>query len=100
MLLTGKAIDARTAAEWGLVNRVVPKERLDAEALDLARQIASASPLTLRIGKEAFYKQIDTDQATAYQLMSETMAENAVTGDAQEGMSAFLQKRQPVWRGE
>jgi enoyl-CoA hydratase/carnithine racemase len=100
MLLTGKAIDARTAAEWGLVNRVVPKERLDAEALDLARQIASASPLTLRIGKEAFYKQIDTDQATAYQLMSETMAENAMTGDAQEGMSAFLQKRQPFWRGE
>jgi enoyl-CoA hydratase/carnithine racemase len=100
MLLTGKAIDARTAAEWGLVNRVVAAERLDAEALDLARQIASASPLTLRIGKEAFYKQIDTDQATAYQLMSETMAENAMTGDAQEGMSAFLQKRQPVWRGE
>lgn len=100
MLLTGRAIDARTAAEWGLVNRVVPKERLDAEALDLARQIASASPLTLRIGKEAFYKQIDTDQATAYQLMSETMAENAMTGDAQEGMSAFMQKRQPVWRAE
>ena len=100
MLLTGRPIDAHTAAEWGLVNRVVPAADLDSAALELARQIASASPLTLRIGKQAFYRQIDVDQAEAYRLMSRTMAENAMTCDAQEGMTAFLEKRQPTWRGE
>jgi enoyl-CoA hydratase/carnithine racemase len=100
MLLTGRMIDAHTAAEWGLVNRVVPHDQLDAAALELAQQIASASPLTLKIGKQAFYRQIDVDQATAYELMGQVMAENALTCDAQEGMSAFLEKRAPVWRGE
>jgi len=100
MLLTGTPIDAHTAAEWGLVNRVVPADRLDREVLELAGQIAGSSPLTLKIGKQAFYRQIEVDQDTAYDLMSETMAQNAMTGDAQEGMAAFLQKRQPVWRGE
>lgn len=100
MLLTGKPIDAHTAAAWGLVNRVVSPERLDAQVLELANQIASASPLTLKVGKQSFYQQIEVDQATAYNLMSEVMATNALTCDAQEGMSAFLEKRQPVWRGE
>jgi enoyl-CoA hydratase/carnithine racemase len=100
MLLTGKPIDAATAAEWGLVNRVVPPEILDRVVLELAREIASFSPLILKIGKQAFYRQIETDQETAYRLMSSTMAENAVTCDAQEGMSAFLEKRRAVWRGE
>jgi enoyl-CoA hydratase/carnithine racemase len=100
MLLTGRPIDAHTAADWGLVNRVVPAAELDAAALELARQIASASPLTLRIGKQAFYRQIDVGQDEAYRLMSRTMAENAMTCDAQEGMTAFLEKRQPTWRGE
>jgi enoyl-CoA hydratase/carnithine racemase len=100
MLLTGRPIDARTAADWGLVNRVVPAGELDQAALELARQIASASPLTLRIGKEAFYRQIDATQEEAYRLMSRTMSENAMTCDAQEGMTAFLEKRQPTWRGE
>lgn len=100
MLLTGRPIDARTAAEWGLVNRVVPAERLEAEVMELAQQIASHSPLTLKIGKQSFYEQIDRDQETAYELMSETMAKSAMTCDAQEGMSAFLAKRPPQWRGE
>lgn len=100
MLLTGGPIDAATAAEWGLVNRVVPPDRLDAEALELAGQIASYSPLTLKIGKRAFYEQIDATQAEAYRLMSRTMSTNAMTCDAQEGMSAFLEKRKPIWRGE
>jgi enoyl-CoA hydratase/carnithine racemase len=100
MLLTGKPIDAHTAAEWGLVNRVVPPDELDQTALELAHQVASASPLTLRIGKQAFYRQIDVGQEEAYELMSETMSENAMTCDAQEGMSAFLEKRAPTWRGE
>jgi enoyl-CoA hydratase/carnithine racemase len=100
MLLTGQPIDAATAAEWGLVNRVVPADKLDEQVLGLARQIASSSPLTLKIGKQAFYKQIDVDQRTAYRLMSQTMADNAMTCDAQEGMTAFLEKRPAVWRGE
>ena len=99
MLLTGRPIDAPTAADWGLVNRVVAPDDLDAAALELANQVASASPLTLRIGKRAFYAQIDEGQDEAYVLMSRTMAENAMTCDAQEGMSAFLQKREPTWTG-
>ena len=99
MLLSGKPIDAATAADWGLVNEVVPAAELDARALELARQISSASPLTLAIGKRAFYEQIDLPQPDAYRRMSQTMAENAMTCDAQEGMSAFLEKRQPTWTG-
>ena len=99
MLLTGRPIDASTAADWGLVNRVVPAGQLDSTALELANEIASSSPLTLRIGKHAFYEQIDVGQGEAYRLMSQTMAENAMTCDAQEGMSAFLQKRRPTWTG-
>jgi enoyl-CoA hydratase/carnithine racemase len=99
MLLTGRAVDAHKAAEWGLVNCVVPAAELDAAARKLASQVASASPLTLRIGKQAFYRQIDVDQEEAYRLMSQTMADNAMTCDAQEGMTAFLEKRTPTWRG-
>lgn len=100
MLLTGRAIDAETAADWGLVNRVVPAGDLRAAALELANEIASYSPLTLKIGKEAFYKQSFDHQDKAYELMGEVMAQNAMTCDAQEGMSAFLQKRPAVWKGE
>lgn len=100
MLMTGRLIDAHTAADWGLVNRVVSPMRLDEEVLDLAKQIASSSPLTLKIGKQAFYRQIEVDQQTAYEQMAETMATNAMTCDAQEGMSAFLEKRPPHWTGK
>lgn len=100
MLLTGRAIDAETAADWGLVNRVVPAGDVRAAALELANEIASYSPLTLKIGKEAFYKQSFDHQDKAYELMGEVMAQNAMTCDAQEGMSAFLQKRPAVWKGE
>lgn len=100
MLMTGQPISAQTAAEWGLVNRVVPTEQVLDAALELAGQVASASPLILKIGKQAFYRQIGVDQDTAYELMGETMAENAMTCDAQEGMSAFLEKRKPTWKGE
>jgi enoyl-CoA hydratase/carnithine racemase len=100
MLLTGKMIDAHTAADWGLVNRVVVPEKLNETVMELANQIANASPLTLRIGKQSFYQQIDTDQAQAYEQMAETMAKNALTFDAQEGMGAFVEKRQPVWHGK
>jgi enoyl-CoA hydratase/carnithine racemase len=100
MLLTGETIDAATAVEWGLVNEAVPAQELRARVDELATRIADASPLTLEIGKQAFYRQIDLPQDEAYREMAETMATNAVTCDAQEGMSAFLDKRTPHWRGE
>lgn len=100
MLLTGETIDAATAVDWGLINEAVPADRLRARVDELAARIADASPLTLEIGKQAFYRQIDLPQDEAYRAMAETMATNAVTCDAQEGMSAFLEKRTPEWRGE
>jgi enoyl-CoA hydratase/carnithine racemase len=99
MLLTGKAIDAVTAAEWGLVNYVVPAEQLATTTLELAQQIAAASPLTLGLGKQAFYAQIDLDQPKAYAYTKEVMSLNALAADAQEGIGAFLEKRAPCWRG-
>lgn len=99
MLLTGQTIDAATAADWGLVNEVVEPGAVLARAVELATQIASASALTLAIGKQAFYRQVDLPQDEAYAAMQEVMATNAVTCDAQEGMQAFLDKRQPVWTG-
>lgn len=99
MLLTGQAIDAATAAEWGLVNAVVPSEHLEAETRQLAARIAEASPLVVGIGKQAFYAQIDMDQARAYDYAREVMSLNAVAADAQEGMGAFLDKRAPRWVG-
>ena len=99
LLLTGETIDAATAADWGLVNAVVAPDELDARAMDLAARVADASAATLRIGKEAFYRQIDLSEVDAYAEMGETMATNAMTCDAQEGMSAFLAKRAPVWQG-
>jgi enoyl-CoA hydratase/carnithine racemase len=98
MLLTGEFIDARTAAEWGLVNRVVEPEQLHAEALALARKIGEASRMVVGLGKSAFYRQIDLDQAGAYGYAKEVMAMNAMAADAQEGIGAFLEKRVPTWR--
>lgn len=99
MLLTGAAISAGTAAEWGLVNRAVPAGRLREETLALAGRIAQASSLTLSIGKQAFYAQVDLDQPKAYAYAKEVMSLNALAEDAQEGMGAFLEKREPCWKG-
>jgi enoyl-CoA hydratase/carnithine racemase len=100
MLLTGDPIDAQTAADWGLVNLVVPADALDEAVAALVEKIARSSPLTVGIGKEAFYRQVDRDEHGAYELMRTVMSANAQAGDAQEGMSAFLEKRSPEWRGE
>ncbi|HEY2476828.1 MAG TPA: enoyl-CoA hydratase [Candidatus Cybelea sp.] len=97
MLLTGEPIDAQTALEWGLVNRVVPLERLHETALEFAGKIASSSPTVVAIGKAAFYGQIDLDQPSAYRYTKEVMTRNALEGDAHEGISAFLEKRAPKW---
>ena len=99
MLLTGDRIDARTAAEWGLVNSVVPAEDLRNETRKLAAQIAESSPVTLAIGKQAFYSQIDLDQPKAYAYAKEIMTMNSMAADAQEGISAFLGKRAASWTG-
>src|SRR5215469_1777796 len=99
MLLTGKPIDAHTAAEWGLINRAVPASTLRDETNVLAGLIAEASPLTVSIGKQAFYTQIDLDQPKAYSYAKELMTLNAMAQDAQEGIGAFLGKRKPCWSG-
>ncbi len=99
MLLTGKFIDAGTAASWGLVNHVTSAADLESSTRALANEIAQASAETLAIGKRAFYAQVELDQCAAYGQAKETMACNAITQDAQEGMSAFLEKRVPHWRG-
>jgi enoyl-CoA hydratase/carnithine racemase len=98
MLLTGRAIDAATAEEWGLVNRVTAPEELPAETRKLAAQIAEASSYTVALGKQAYYKQIDLDQAGAYAYTKEVMSQNAMAEDAQEGISAFLGKRKACWK--
>src|SRR5579871_6813384 len=100
MLLTGNMVDANTAADWGLVNRVVADSDLAAETRRLAMLIADASSLTVGIGKQAFYAQIDLDQAAAYDYTKEVMSQNAMAADAQEGIGAFLEKRKPVWCGK
>jgi enoyl-CoA hydratase/carnithine racemase len=100
MLLTGTPADARTAAEWGLVNRVVPTTELRAETRKLAVRIADASELVVAIGKQAYYTQIDLEQPKAYAYAKEVMSMNALAADAQEGMSAFLEKRSPCWAGK
>jgi enoyl-CoA hydratase/carnithine racemase len=99
MLLTGTPIDAPTALEWGLVNRVVPAEALDETIGALVDSIAGSSSLTVAIGKEAFYQQIDLDEPRAYDLTKTVMSMNMLAADAQEGICAFLEKREPNWTG-
>ena len=99
MLLTGDAIDANTAADWGLVNRVVPEGELRAATLALAERIGQASSFTLKTGKQAFYRQADLPQAEAYAYTQQVMTENALAADAREGICAFLEKRPPRWQG-
>lgn len=98
MLLTGDPVDAAEAHRAGLINRVVPAEQLDAEVAALAEKIASKSAHTLKVGKEAFYQQLEKDLEDAYAYCGGVMAENMTAADAEEGIDAFLEKRAPVWR--
>ena len=99
MLLTGERIDAHTAADWGLINAAVPADELEQTCRRVARQIVSASPLIVGIGKRAFYAQIETDQHAAYDHTRDVMTMNALMPDAHEGITAFLEKREPHWAG-
>jgi enoyl-CoA hydratase/carnithine racemase len=99
MLLTGERIDAHTAADWGLINAAVPAAELEERCQRVARQIVRASPLIVGIGKRAFYAQIETDQHAAYAHTRDVMTMNALMADAHEGITAFLDKREPHWAG-
>ncbi len=98
MLMTGRFISAVEAERFGLVNRVVPADQLAEETRKLAREIAQYSPYTLSLGKRAFYEQVDLDEQAAYGYAKEVIAMNCLAEDAQEGMAAFLEKRQPQWK--
>jgi len=100
MLVTGDPVNAAAAEALGLVNRVVPAERLDEAVAELAAKIVGKSPLTMAIGKEAFYAQLEMPVAEAYAYASAVMTRNMLARDAQEGIDAFIAKRAPVWRGE
>jgi len=97
MLLTGEMIDAEHAARIGLINRVIDPGRECGEAMALARRIASKSSYTVKIGKEAFYRQAEMSLAAAYRYASEVMVENMMARDAEEGICAFVDKRPPRW---
>ncbi|MEC7131643.1 MAG: enoyl-CoA hydratase, partial [SAR324 cluster bacterium] len=98
LLLTGHFIDAHTALQWGLVNRVVPASRLDQEVADLAGSIMSKSWVAVATGKRMFYKQLELPLESAYDYASGVMAGNMMADDVEEGVDAFMQKRTPVWK--
>ena len=100
MLLTGESIKANYAKEIGLINDHFPKSKLNNEVLKLAKQIASKSNLTIKIGKQTFYKQLEMPLRKAYAYTSKMMTQNMMTMDAKEGISAFLEKRKPKWKNK
>ena len=100
MLLTGEPINAKYAKEIGLINDCFSKSNLNKEVLKVAKKIASKSNLTIKIGKQAFYKQLEMPLRKAYQYTSEVMTKNAMELDAEEGISAFLEKRKPNWKNK
>lgn len=99
MLLTGRMISAQEAEQYGLINKVVPADQLAAETTALAEKIAEASPITLSIGKKAFYTQVNLADSQAYDYAKQVMVTNIFAEDAREGLSAFLEKRKPTWKG-
>lgn len=99
MLLTGKLFDAQAAMRFGLINEAVPADRLDAAVAELAGEIAAKSTFTVALGKQAFYRQLGMDLASAYDYTSEVVVRNMLAHDAKEGIAAFTEKRAPVWKG-
>jgi len=99
MLLMGEMIPADTAADWGLINRVVAEGKALEEAVAMAEMIAAKSPATVKIGMEAFYNQVEMPLDHAYAYTAEVMVENMLHRDAEEGINAFIEKRKPQWQG-
>lgn len=99
MLLLGEMVPAARALEFGLLNQVVPEAELDGAVAEMAGKIATKSPLVLKIGKEAFYRQLELGLSDAYDYASKVMTENMLARDAGEGIDAFIEKRPPVWQG-
>ena len=97
MLLTGEPVSAEKAVEWGLINSAVPPDELDAAVQELADKILRYSPNVVALGKNTYYEQAELPEDAAYEVTTPVMASNAANEDAQEGMSAFLEKRKPVW---
>jgi enoyl-CoA hydratase/carnithine racemase len=97
LAMTGDTIDAQTAADWGLVNRVVPADELDATVADLLRRVTRGSAQSKGLGKQTYYAQIDLPQSQAYGHAVEVMSASATTSDAQEGIQSFLEKRHAVF---
>jgi len=97
MLLSGRFVSAEEALQFGLVNKVVSPEKLAEETRNWALELAQASPFVLSLGKKAFYSQVDLDERSAYDYAKEVIAMNCMAEDAFEGMSAFIEKRKPVW---
>ena len=100
MLLSGRFVSAEEALQFGLVNKVVSPEKLAEETRNWALELAQASPFVLSVGKKAFYSQVDLDERSAYEYAKEVIAMNCLDEDAFEGMSAFIEKRKPVWKGK
>ena len=100
MLLTGEPIRANYAKEIGLINDYFPKSKLNKEVLRIAKKIASKSNLTIKIGKQTFYKQLEMPLRKAYAYTSKMMTINMMAMDAREGISAFIEKRKPVWKNK
>jgi enoyl-CoA hydratase/carnithine racemase len=100
MLMTGKMISAQEAEHYGLINRVVPAQDLEATVMEMALSISEASPLVLATGKRAFYHQIEMDKVRAYEYASNVITLNLLADDAQAGINAFLQKTKPTWTGK
>jgi enoyl-CoA hydratase/carnithine racemase len=98
MLLTGDMVEAQDAERWGLVNKVVPVDKLEEETMALANKLAEKSPVALQMGKRAFYAMSDMEFGKAVEYSNEVFASLCVTEDAQEGVDAFLKKRKPVWK--
>ena len=100
MLLTGEPITAKYAKEIGLINDFFPKSKLNKEVFKIAKKIASKSNLTIKIGKQTFYKQLEMPLRKAYAYTSKMMTVNMMALDAKEGISAFLEKRKPIWKNK
>jgi len=96
--MTGEFIDAATALEWGLINRVAPPDKLDDAVQELAQLLVGKPPAVLAAGKKFFYRQIEMELAPAYKLATQVITENMLGADALEGVGAFIEKRAPRWR--